>query len=617
MAFSYGFGRDEEQNKRGDMQSYFGGQQKPDTRMAQPKTQNVNPAQFRQQPATYGAATQKAPSYGAPAYSGATQKAPSYQAPAYGGTSKTSSAPAYSTAPTAAGTSTSSRATAAPASTMQAYFDQSAAPAYGDIGAGYGKGKSAIEQALGGMFDSTGQQVGTTGQSGFYGGGGFGVPQDQGTSYSASGAVAPTNVKPTTLESPADPNAPPSTTPFIQATPGLGSETADKFANTAGGLQEYVEGKAGQYKLSPEQKQLADKSGMLDQFVEEKLGRYKQTPASQQESGATGGAEGGVFGDKAGSVLSEENEAKYPGDTSHQEQSKAIGQALLDAIYGKAQYGVDPEVLNANMVALQREADKAKIAQNQMLGARGFGASGVAAADLGSIQSAANAKKADIAYQNAIDAAKQRNEMILGLGNMSLQDYQLSQALENQKAADQWTAVNNILSMLGGEKMSPEALAGIVGAALGGEEGAKWGKIGKGIVVNPKTGNVTNYNPQGDAGGEAPKKYGGVPTPQTPPKGPSASGDELKTVSQQLSSLGLPAGTSDITYGDVYQNSDGYWQMNANVPYNDTESGNKMNAEVEFEWNNETGQWTVIGRNDTPVTQKVIGYTPNGQPIYG
>lgn len=434
MAFSYGFSRDEEQNKRGGMQSYFGGQQKPDTRMAQPKTQNVNPAQFRQQPATYGAATQKAPSYGAPAYSGATQKAPSYQAPAYGGTSKTSSAPApaYSTAPTAAGTSTSSRATAAPASTMQAYFDQSAAPAYGDIGAGYGKGKSAIEQALGGMFDSTGKQVGTTGQSGFYSGDGFGVPQDQGTSYSASGAVAPTNVKPTTLESPADPNAPPSTTPFIQATPGLGSETADKFANTAGGLKE---------------------------FVDEKLGRYKQTPASQQESGATGGAEGGVFGDKAGSVLSEENEAKYPGDTSHQEQSKAIGQALLDAIYGKAQYGVDPEVLNANMVALQREADKAKIAQNQMLGARGFGASGVAAADLGSIQSAANAKKADIAYQNAIDAAKQRNEMILGLGNMSLQDYQLSQALENQKEADKWSSLVNMLSTLGLDKLSANQIS--------------------------------------------------------------------------------------------------------------------------------------------------------------
>lgn len=571
MAFSYGFGRDEEQNKRGGMQSYFGGQQKPDTRMAQPKTQNVNPAQFRQQPATYGAATQKAPSYGAPAYSGATQKAPSYQAPAYGGTSKTSSAPApaYSTAPTAAGTSTSSRATAAPASTMQAYFDQSAAPAYGDIGAGYGKGKSAIEQALGGMFDSTGKQVGTTGQSGFYSGDGFEVPQDQ-LFYSASGPVAPTNVKPGTADVSveADPNAPPSTTPFIRATPGLGSETADKFANTAGGLKE---------------------------FVDEKLGRYKKTPASQQESGATGGAEGGVFGDKAGSVLSEENEAKYPEGTSHKEQSEAIGQALLDAIYGKAQYGVDPEVLNANMVALQREADKAKIAQNQMLGARGFGASGVAAADLGSIQSAANAKKADIAYQNAIDAAKQRNEMILGLGNMSLQDYQLSQALENQKAADEWTAINNVMSMLGAEKMSPKALSEFIGAALGGDAGAVWQDLGSRLKVDQE-GNIVGVNPKAASGastGTGQKVPESDKNFDVTPKAPTYDSDAAQSISSELKKMGAESFTP--TGQPQWDDANKVWNMSG---WGKDANGNDVMVSTSYDPS--TGTWTV--NSVTPVS---------------
>lgn len=253
-------------------------------------------------------------------------------------------------------------------------------------------------------------------------------------------------------------------------------------------------------------------------------GGYQQGTggASAQESGQLpGGKPGGGWAETAsGGVL--KDGTVQPTGNSHDLQSSAIGQALMDAIYGSANYGINSDTLNANMAAVQKDADKAKIAQNQLLGARGFGASGVAAADLGGIQSAADAKKADIAYQNAVDSLHERDKMILGLGGMSLQDYQLSSALENQKEADKWTALNNVLAMLGGDKAKPGALADILGAALGGDQGQVWHDISKGLTVDAG-GNIIGFTPQpgnglptggGGAGnaGSPPAPGGGQPT---------------------------------------------------------------------------------------------------------
>ncbi len=286
----------------------------------------------------------------------------------------------------------------------------------------------------------------------------------------------------------------------------------------------------------------------------------------------------GTLVDYLGGVVGKDPKTGAPDYTK---TSGSLAQALQDALFGGGDYGLSDEALASQFAKVQKGADAAKIKQSQQLGARGFGAGGQAAADLGGLQSAAEATKADIDVQNQLAAKDARNKMVATLGNLVLGDKQVTSALENQAEADKWTGVNNILGMIGGEGASPKALAEMLGVAL---DDPQWKEIAERLVFDPGTGKVTGFNP--------------APTgPQTPGAPPSANQIEPKTDMAKFGALVSASLGDGYTVGQLGTPTIGPGGNYTMAAYGtDPNGGNVMYVLTQ---DVKTGQWTVT--SSTPL----------------
>ena len=157
--------------------------------------------------------------------------------------------------------------------------------------------------------------------------------------------------------------------------------------------------------------------------------------------------------------------------------SDQISESLKDILQGKGTYGMSPEELAGAQNEIWKNAAQAKADMSQQMAARGFGASGVAAANLGNIDSQAVGALSDLAVKNKQMSIEEKLNQMKTLGSMygqnlseedrmkifegqlGLEKDKFADSQAQQDEADAWTALSNILAGTGSGKYSAEAMA--------------------------------------------------------------------------------------------------------------------------------------------------------------
>jgi hypothetical protein len=190
--------------------------------------------------------------------------------------------------------------------------------------------------------------------------------------------------------------------------------------------------------------------------------------------------------DAQGAIKKFAESAEYADDLQDEVQLKGNAAGMITDLMSDTTPGIFSEAeLAQQILDIDKGMQAQQAAVSQAMGARGFGASGVAGANLGNIAAAAEAAKTQLMVEDRAAGIERQlgllNQVSSLYGNLlgeegrrkiaemqeSLEREKFEYGKEQQAESDKWSASNNIMAMMEGDYYSG-ATASMVGAMVDG-----------------------------------------------------------------------------------------------------------------------------------------------------
>lgn len=208
--------------------------------------------------------------------------------------------------------------------------------------------------------------------------------------------------------------------------------------------------------------------------MDERQKAMAQAQAGRKAYDAVEGSVRGVFEDLADPTTAQpapgwdwqKDRGWMPQEEGIDTPKEGIDEYFLDVLSGSPEDYLMPEdVMKAKQAGLFNEAAIARRKLNDQLGARGIGASGIAASQLGGIDVATQQAIGDLEAQDWAQAQEAYQNRLQTLGGLAMQGLSeenrlkvLDAQMESEKQAAAWTAAQEFAASVGADRWSPEAI---------------------------------------------------------------------------------------------------------------------------------------------------------------